>query len=80
MRDPNEREAQQVEPLIDVEAAATILGMSEDWIYQEAAAGNLPSYKLGGKRKFRATELEEFIVGHRSGTLASVHDLGTRRR
>lgn len=71
---------QQVESLIDAEDAAGILGMSTDWIYQEAAADRLPSYKIGGKRKFRASELEAYIASHRSGTLAVVHTLETRRR
>lgn len=76
--------AHQVEPLIDVEAAASILGMSPDWIFQEAAAGRLPSYKIGrarnSPRRFRASELEAFIQGFAQGKMASVTTLGDRRR
>jgi len=70
----------ELEPLIDAEAAAHILGMSTDWIYQEAAAGRLPSFKIGGRRMFRASELEAFIQARRSGRIATVHPIGDRRR
>lgn len=68
-----------VEPLIDAEEASRILGMSTDWIYQEAAAERLPSYKIGGKRKFRASELEDFIQAAASGRMATVTPLERRR-
>lgn len=76
MTDP----ARQVEPLIDAEQAARILGMSTDWLYEQAAAGRLPSYKIGGKRKFRASELEAFIQQAKSGKMATVTTLKERRR
>jgi excisionase family DNA binding protein len=71
---------QELEPLIDAETAARILGMSTDWCYQEAAAGRLPAFKIGGRRMFRASELEAFIQARRSGRIASVHPIGDRRR
>lgn len=68
------------EPTITAEAAAEILGMSVDWVYQEAAAQRLPSFKIGGRRKFRASELEAFIQASRSGRIATIHPLEGRRR
>lgn len=72
--------APSLEPLITPEEAAEILGMSLDWIYQEASAGRIPSYKLGGKRRFRASELEAFIQQAACGRMATVTPIDRERR
>lgn len=73
--------AHQTEPLIDAVAAGEILGRPAKWMYVEAAAGRIPSYKIGGTRKFRASELEAFIRQHAEGPrMAVVTPLSDRRR
>jgi excisionase family DNA binding protein len=41
---------------------AKILGVSEDWVYAQAAAGSLPSYKFGGHRRFKLSEVEAWAA------------------
>jgi excisionase family DNA binding protein len=54
---------------------AEVFGMSRDWVYERALAGDLPSYKLpGGKRRFLYSELLEARCG------GSAKDLRTTRR
>lgn len=50
---------------LSVAQVAELLAVSEDWVYERAKAGDLPSYKLpGGRRRFLYDELfaalEEF--------------------
>lgn len=54
-----------LEPTISIEGAATALGMSVDWMYEKAAAGEIPSYKYGGRRRFRVSELEAWLQDQR---------------
>jgi excisionase family DNA binding protein len=49
-----------IEPWISVDDLARILGVSTDWVYERAASGELPSYKFGGHRRFRISEVEEW--------------------
>jgi excisionase family DNA binding protein len=49
-----------IEPWISVDDLARILGVSTDWVYERAASGELPSYKFGGHRRFRLSEVEEW--------------------
>lgn len=73
--------AHQIEPLIDADAAGQLLDRPSKWMYVEAAAGRIPSYKIGGARKFRASELEAYIRGHAEGPrMATVTPLPDRRR
>jgi excisionase family DNA binding protein len=44
---------------------AELLGVHENWVYDQAAAGELPSYKIGGSRRFDPDELRGWIAGHR---------------
>ncbi len=44
---------------------AELLGVHENWVYDQAAAGVLPSYKIGGTRRFLAEELRAWIAEHR---------------
>lgn len=74
-------DAHQIEPLIDVAAAARILGRPEDWVYRKAAAREIPSYKIDGKRQFYASEIQTYIRGHAEGpTMGAVSNLDERRR
>lgn len=43
---------------LNVAQVAELLAVSEDWVYERAKAGDLPSYKLpGGRRRFLYDEL-----------------------
>jgi excisionase family DNA binding protein len=58
---------------------AEVLGMSRDWVYDRALAGDLPSYKLpGGKRRFLYSELLEAVRRFRYGPPDNVRRLGGR--
>jgi excisionase family DNA binding protein len=58
---------------------ADVLGMSRDWVYERALAGDLPSYKLpGGKRRFLYSELLEAVRRFRQGPPENVRRLGGR--
>jgi excisionase family DNA binding protein len=64
---------------MDAAQVAELLGMSPDWVYDRAAAGDLPSYKLpGGRRKFLYSELLEAVRRYREGPPDNVRRLGGR--
>jgi excisionase family DNA binding protein len=44
---------------------AELLGVHENWVYDQAVAGVLPSYKIGGTRRFLGDELRGWIADHR---------------
>jgi excisionase family DNA binding protein len=44
---------------------AEVLGVHENWVYDQAASGFLPSYKIGGTRRFLRDELQRWIAKHR---------------
>lgn len=68
-----------VEPLITADQAAAILGMGIEWVRLEAREGRLPSYKFGKFRRFRASELEDFIRASAEGKMAIVTPIARRR-
>jgi predicted DNA-binding transcriptional regulator AlpA len=48
------------ERLLSADELAPILGMSLDWVYDRAKAGDLPSLVLpGGRRKFLYSEVRD---------------------
>jgi excisionase family DNA binding protein len=50
----------QPECLLSADELAPLLGMSLDWIYERAKAGDLPSFVLpGGRRKFLYSEVRK---------------------
>jgi excisionase family DNA binding protein len=54
--------ASQPEPerYLSADELAPILGMSLDWVYERAKAGELPSYVFpGGRRKFLYSEVRD---------------------
>lgn len=55
----------KVEKLIDVDSAATILGLAPGTVRNKANEGEIPSVKLGAGRnaplRFRESELDEWI-------------------
>lgn len=43
-----------------VREAAHFLGMSEDWVYDRAAEGKLPAFKLGKRWRFHPVALRKW--------------------
>jgi len=56
------------EPLITEKDVAAMLSMSVPWVKEMAREGVLPSYKLGKFRRFRASEIEQWLIARASGT------------
>jgi excisionase family DNA binding protein len=54
-----------MESMMTVRQVAELLGVHENWVYDQAASGELPSYKLGGTRRFDPDELRGWIAEHR---------------
>jgi excisionase family DNA binding protein len=54
-----------MESMMTVRQVAELLGVHENWVYDQAANGELPSYKLGGTRRFDPDELRGWIADHR---------------
>jgi excisionase family DNA binding protein len=54
-----------MESMMTARQVAELLGVHENWVYDQAASGELPSYKIGGTRRFDADELRGWIVQHR---------------
>jgi excisionase family DNA binding protein len=54
-----------MESMMTVRQVAELLGVHENWVYDHAAAGKLPSYKIGGTRRFDPDELRGWISEHR---------------
>jgi excisionase family DNA binding protein len=56
-----------VEQLVPIRKVAETLGVSVAWVEKARAKYGLPSYKVGGLRKYRLTEVEAWLVEHREG-------------
>jgi excisionase family DNA binding protein len=54
-----------MESMMTVRQVAELLGVHENWVYDQAASGQLPSYKIGGTRRFDPDELRGWIAEHR---------------
>src|SRR5213080_2334558 len=54
-----------MESMMTARQVAELLGVHENWVYDQAASGELPSYKIGGTRRFDADELRGWIAEHR---------------
>ena len=50
-----------LEPLLDVEELAKILGLDIDYIYRQAQAGKIPSKKIGKYRKFQPSKIQSWL-------------------
>jgi len=52
--------------------------VSSDWIYEQASHGGMPSYRIGTIRRFRKSEIEEWLQRHREPhSLALLRELRT---
>jgi excisionase family DNA binding protein len=54
-----------MESMLTAREVAELLGVHENWVYDHAASGDLPSYKIGGTRRFDPDELRGWIDGQR---------------
>jgi excisionase family DNA binding protein len=54
-----------MESMMTARQVAELLGVHENWVYDQAASGELPSYKIGGTRRFDPDELRDWIGEHR---------------
>ena len=52
------REISKTEPYVTVETAADHFDTSKWTLYRLAETNRVPSYKIGGKRRFKISELE----------------------
>ena len=56
----------QVQPLLAKRGGVALyLGVSGRTVDRLVAAGDLRAYRIGGHRRFRLFELEEYVDGHR---------------
>lgn len=55
------------EPLINAEAAATLLSVPASWVLAEARAGRIPHVRLGKYVRFDADELQAWWMTRRQG-------------
>ncbi|GIU94225.1 MAG: hypothetical protein KatS3mg012_0682 [Gaiellaceae bacterium] len=60
-----------IEPWIGADDVALVLGVSTDWVYEKAVSGHMPSYKFGGHRRFRVSEVEVWASLHATGNRAA---------
>jgi excisionase family DNA binding protein len=60
-----------VEPMMTARQVAEFLGLHENWVYDRASSGDLPSYKLGGTRRFRREEIEAWLTAQRDAPAAA---------
>jgi excisionase family DNA binding protein len=54
-----------IEPFIEAEIVAQILGMSRQWVYQAAIDGKIPGYRIGQAIRFRESEIRQWIEERR---------------
>ena len=50
-----------MERMLTVREVADFLGVHENWVYDRAVAGELPSYKIGATRRFLRAELDSWL-------------------
>jgi excisionase family DNA binding protein len=57
----------QPEQLVLVEKIGELLSVSTDWVYDRAAAGELPSYRIGRQLRFAPSEVWAVVQTWRQG-------------
>lgn len=57
------------EPLWEADDVAAYLKVSKQWVYTEAREGRLPCAQLGRYRRFRKSEIDEWLRGRTSGKM-----------
>jgi excisionase family DNA binding protein len=54
------------EPFVDVAAIADLLQVSRSWVYENAAHGNLPHYRVGRYLRFKTSEVVAWVGEQRT--------------
>lgn len=54
-----------VKKMMSARELAHFLGVHQNYVYDQAVNGDLPSYKFGGVRRFRMRDIEEWLEKHR---------------
>ena len=54
-----------MESMMTARQVAELLGVHENWVYDRAATGELPSYKLGAARRIDPADVEDFLARRR---------------
>jgi excisionase family DNA binding protein len=54
-----------MEHFLTAHQLAEKLQVSADWIYDQASSGGMPSYRIGTIRRFRVSEIEDWLRQHR---------------
>jgi excisionase family DNA binding protein len=68
--------ADPVESFLTAQQLAETLQVSSDWVYEQASTGGMPSYRIGTLRRFRISEIEEWLQRHREPrSVAQIHAL-----
>jgi excisionase family DNA binding protein len=65
--------------MLTAREVAELLGVHENWVYDHAASGDLPSYKIGGTRRFDREEIRHWIEQHRENGREPKPELPERR-
>lgn len=70
-----------MERMLTVQQLAAILGVHPNWVYARANSGELPSYKVGGARRFLASEVAAWLQARHDDarSRAAADDAGPRR-
>jgi excisionase family DNA binding protein len=53
------------EPLVDKHGLAAYLSVSVSWVDKRVARDDFPSYRVGGARRFRLSEVDQWLSGRR---------------
>lgn len=69
-----------MESMMTARQVAELLGVHENWVYDQAASGQLPSYKIGGTRRFDPDELRGWIAEHREHERPAREERKPKRR
>lgn len=56
-----EPEVIKPEGFVTASDVAQVLNVHENWVYDQASRGGMPSYKLKGLRRFRWSEVEAWV-------------------
>ena len=70
-----------MDSMLTARQVAELLGVHENWVYDLAARGELPSYKIGGTRRFVREEVSGFraINVAKSATCSASRSGGSER-
>lgn len=61
----NSAHKSDVEPFVTVDTVARLLGVPRSFVYEKAAAGELPCYRAGRYLRFRVSEVERWLRSSR---------------